>query len=236
MKRFYKVVSHEPSGRGYRILLDGRAVKTKSGNDLVVFFKDIADQIVVEWEKQGDVIVPDTMPLTQIVNTKIDHVLKNRENMSSMLLKYLDTDLLCYQVSSPRELVELQDRKWGQWVSWFNSKFGSALKTTTGLAAISQSSEVHDAVRKYVEGLSDDEFTILQIIVPLSGSLILGTAMVSGNACSQDLLEACFVEEDYKNTLYDSETCGTDPYIEFKKKATATDLQACEKYLKSLKI
>jgi len=235
MKKLYKVSSYKQVSNGFHILLDGRAVKTKSGQEILVSSVDIAERIVLEWANQGDVIDPQTMPLTQIVNTKIDHVLKNRAKMTSVILKYLDTDLLCYLASEPKELVDLQEEKWGKCRSWFEGKSNYKLKTTNGLVAISQSEEIHKFVNDYVSGLNYDEFTALQIIVPLSGSLILGMVMVSGQLNSQEVLDACFVEEDFKDTLYNSEKCGTDPYIVSKKQAAITDLQACEIYLQACK-
>ncbi len=235
MKKLYKVSSYKQVSNGFHILLDGRAVKTKSGQELLVPSVDIAERIVLEWANQGDVIDPQTMPLTQIVNTKIDHVLKNRAKMTSVILKYIDTDLLCYLASEPRELVELQKEKWGKCRSWFEGKSNYTLETTTGLVALSQPKGIHSFVSDYVSDLSDDEFTVLQIIVPLSGSLILGLAMVAGKITPQEVIDACFVEEDFKDTLYDSEKCGTDPYIGSKKQAAITDLQACEIYLQACK-
>ncbi len=236
MKRFYKNVSYDKKGDNYRILLDDRALNTKSGQNFLVPSVELAKEIVTEWVEQDDVMDPQTMPLTQIVNTKIDHVSKKRAEISRKILKYLDTDLLCYIASEPSELVNLQNYKWGKWRSWFEHSFDCTLKTTTGLVALSQSDEIHDKLSSKISSLSDDEFTVLQIIVPLSGSLILAFAMIAGKATSQDVIDACFIEEDYKNTLYNSDKCGADPYIDSKKKSAIIDFKACETYLKSLNI
>lgn len=234
MKRFYTLVSSEAKPEGYAILLDGRPVKTKSGALLIAQNQQIADETVIEWANQKEVIDPETMPFTQIINTRIDQVAAKRPAMSATVLNYLDTDLVCYIADGPEELVTLQELKWKKWRDWIETEFGHALKTTNGLAALSQASELHDAVKSYVEQLSDDRFTLLQIVVPLSGSLILGLALLARQASSQEVFDACFVEEHYKDGLYMVDKYGRDPHIEKKQQATFKDFESCERFDKAL--
>lgn len=231
MKRFYKLVSFKEERDGYTLLLDGKPVKTKSGKILVAPSEAIANEAVQEWVNQEDTIDPDTMPITQILNTKIDRVSAERDDMTCAILKYLDTDLLCYLTDQPKELAELQNKNWAQWRDWAENKFGHIIETTTDLKALSQPAELHQAIEKYVHDLDDNRFTILQIIVPLSGSLILGLAMVDGAVNAPEVFKACFVEEDFKDLLHDAEKYGTDPYTDKKRHSALRDLKASAIYL-----
>lgn len=237
MKRFYTLVLHEKSADGYQILLDGKAVKTKDGQNLVAPNEHIASSVVQEWSNQGDTIEPDTMPFTQILSTKIDRVRHQRNEMTDMLLKYLDTDLICYLASEPDELVKRQNELWSPVRGWFQKDFGTEghpLKTTTGLAALSQDEIYAKNVRSYIQSLDNDHFTFLQIIIASAGSLILGLAFICGFADEEHVLNACFVEEDFKDTLYDIETYGADPYIEAKQAALRSDLKHCNAFRNQL--
>lgn len=236
MKRLYTLVSSEKTAEGYVILLDERVVKTKAGQPLCTPVEDIANEVVQEWVRQEKVINPDTMPFTQILNTKIDRVSTERARMSDTILKYLDTDLICYCADTPQGLVSMQDSLWAPWRLWAAEKFGHAPETTTGLIALSQPSGLHDHIGAYVQGINDDRFTILQIAVPLTGSLILGLAFLEGVARAQDVFAACFVEEKFKDTLYDAEKYGADPHTESQQDAVLRDLQACETYLKAITV
>ena len=231
MKRFYKLVSFREDSEGYALLLDGKPIKTKAGQPLVAPSELIANEAVQEWANQADVIDPDTMPITQILNTKIDRISIERNAMTRAILKYLDTDLLCYLADQPKELAELQNKKWAQWRNWAETKFGHTIETTSGIQALSQPAGLHQVIEKHVHDLDDDRFTILQIIVPLSGSLILGLALVDGAVNAKDVYEACFVEEDFKDTLHNAEKYGTDPYTDKKRHASLRDLKACAAYL-----
>ncbi len=234
MKRFYKLVSVEKGDNGYNILLDGRAVKTKSKANLSCLNEDIANQVMQEWAEQGENIIPDSMPFTQIESTRIDRVSVERNAMSANILKYLDTDLICYIAASPEELIAEQERKWAPWRKWFDEKFKCTLKTTSALAAIKQDPRAHEAVAQYTNGLDDAHFTILQIVAPLSGSLILGLSFVEGASTADDVLAASYVEEHFKDTLYDAQKYGRDPLLEKQENAAIKDLNAAQKYLSFL--
>jgi chaperone required for assembly of F1-ATPase len=234
MKRFYKLVSVEKADGGYHILLDGRAVKRKAGPTLKCLNENIANRIMQEWAEQKDEIIPDNMPFTQIENTRLDRVAVERDAMSANIFKYLNTDLLCYTVDATKELVKLQDDAWAPWRTWFENKFGVTLQTTNSLAAIQQDEKAHKAAAQYIESLDDVYFTILQIIVPLSGSLVLGVAFIEGAANADDIFKAAYVEEDYKAVLYDADKYGNDPLIEKQQKATRRELEAAFEYLSYL--
>ena len=234
MKRFYKMVSTEQSGDGYHILLDGRSVKTKSGQNLHAYNEAIANHIVEEWASQGDDIIPDTMPFTQILNTKQDRVSQERDAMCVSVLKYLDTDLICYFADDPQALIDLQKEQWQPILDWFEQEFSVVLKTTSSLVAVTQPDEAHKVVQDYVESLEDEHFTILQLVTSVSGSLLLALAFMHGAIDAQGVFDACYVEETYKNTLYNAEKYGVDPMLEKTQQSVMADLSAAQDYLQAL--
>ncbi len=234
MKRFYNLVSIEKVDNGYHILLDNRPVKTKLKAFLCAPNEAIASRISCEWANQGEEIIPDTMPFMQILTTQIDRVSKERDVMSATILSYLNTDLLCYMADAPEALVQLQQEKWQIWLDWFEEKFGCKLKTTTSLNALTQDNIAHKAVTDYVGALDDEHFTILQIVTSISGSLILGLALLKGAVNADQILEACFLEEIFKETLYDSDKYGSDPILEKSQKSALKDLTAAQDYLSLL--
>ena len=234
MKRFYTIVSTAKANGGYHILLDDRPVKTKDGVFLCAGNEQIATRVMQEWAEQKEDIIPETMPFTQILNTKIDRVSKERDAMTASVLKYLDTDLLCYCAAEPEVLAKQQQEKWKPWLDWFEQDFGCVLKTTTSLIALTQSKKAHEAAASYVKTLNDDYFTILQLVTSVSGSLILAMALTHGAASAQQIFEACFVEETFKDTLYNAEKYGADPAMEKIQKSALQDFQVAQDYIAML--
>ena len=78
MKRFYKDVSVEKTPAGFRILLDGKPVKTPGRQDLLLPTRALADAIAGEWRGQGEEIEPAAMPMLRLANTALDGVATSR--------------------------------------------------------------------------------------------------------------------------------------------------------------
>lgn len=232
MKRFYKLVSVDAVQNGFEIHLDGRTIKTPMKNILSAPSRKLADKIMTEWAAQEESIRPDTMPITQILSTRIDKVENERSAMEPIILAYLDTDLVCYHADKSDELRARQDSIWGVSLNWFAEKYGGALSVTTGLAALKQPQELHDAVRENVLAFDDDHFTILQLVCAMSGSIVLALAFVHGVVDARHVFDATRIEEQYKDELYDAEKYGPDPAQDKKDKAMLRDLIAAEDYLK----
>lgn len=234
MKRFYKMVTTRQTDDGFQILLDGKPVKTSRKTELRAPTQAIAQAMQQEWAQQTDAIRPDTMPVTQILNTKIDRVALERDSITAYVMKYLDTDLLCYRAAAPPELVERQNNLWQLWLDWFETQYKEKLQTTTGLTALKQSAQIHEAIKQEIQALDDDRFTVLQLVTAQSGSLVLALAFLHGRAGTHDVFKASFAEEHFKDGIYDAERYGADPLQEKQQKAAAQDLEACAFILENL--
>jgi chaperone required for assembly of F1-ATPase len=93
---------------------------------------------------------------------------------------------------------------------------------------------LHDLVSGFIHSLDDDHFAVLQIIVPATGSLVLGLAFVEGAITAEEAFAAIRVEENYKAALYNEALHGPDPAQEKKDHAIMSDLKACAEFLSLL--
>lgn len=231
MKRFYKTVTLGDTPGGYSILLDGKPVKTPARHLLMIENENLAQAIMMEWVAQDDKILPDSMPLTQLQTTKIDRISTERAAMTAGLLKYIDTDLLCYRTEHPPETARRQVESWDPWLQWFAQEFGVRLETTHDLKALKQPAAAHSAVKNFVTALDDDHFTVLQLLTPLTGSLVLAIAFTRRALTPQQAFDAARVEENHKAELYNEEKYGPDPAQAKKDQAALSDLSAAAKFL-----
>ena len=232
MKKFYKLVSTHKEGGLYQVHLDGRPVKCPSGKALSHPSEKLVQALMGEWAAQGETIDPETMPLTQILTTQIDRVSRERKAMETALFKYLDTDLLCYRAGDdPPGQREAQETAWNPWLGWFEKRFGETLQTTNDLRALTQLQTAHDTVHIHIQNLQDGVFTILGIITPLSGSLVLGLAFIEGAITPDQVYECAHVEEDFKGKIYNEELYGRAPLEEKKDAAMRRDLEATALFL-----
>ena len=180
MKRFYKEVSVRPIQNGFCVLLDGRQVKTPSGNTLALPTERLAGAIAKEWQTQGEDVIVTTMPLSRLANTIIDGVVPNREEVIGALLRYGENDLLCYRAHQPPELVALQKEGWDPLLDWVRQRHGAHMKVAYGLSHVDQATDALLALRQALEEL--DPFTLgpLHVIASITGSIILALAVAHG--------------------------------------------------------
>lgn len=230
MKRFYKLVSTRKTADGWVVQLDGKTVKTPGGQDLAAPSRALGDAIAAEWSAQGEQIVPGSMPLTQILNTAIDKM-REREVITKTLLKYLDTDLLCYRTKEPEDLFKRQKEAWDPWLTWFDEHFESPLATTFSLDAIKQDAGTHKRIWNYIEALDEYYFAVLHIVTALSGSIVLALAFLESEAAPDQVFKAMYIEEDYKATIYREDVHGHAPNEEKKRAAAKADLDSARRFL-----
>lgn len=230
MKRFYTLVSQTKTEDGYVVQLDGKSVKTPLAQALAAPNRAMADVLVAEWSAQEDQVVPDSMPITQILTTAID-TMRDRDAMTKSLLKYLDTDLLCYRVKEPQEIAKRQKENWGRWLTWFDEHFESPLEVTYGIEALKQDEDTHKQIWNYLEALDEYYFTVLQIVTSLSGSIVLGLAFLEHEATPEDVYNAAELEEIYHSEIADEATYGGDPVQEKRQAKMRRELDACKKFM-----
>lgn len=230
MKRVYKISSYTKTEDGFVLQLDGKGVKTPLGQPLAAPNRAMADEIVAEWAAQAEVIVPDSMPVTQLLTTSIDRT-RERDALTKALLKYLDTDLLCYRVKEPQELARRQKEIWDRWLAWFDEHFESPLDVTYGLDALTQDQDTHKQIWNYIEALDEYYFAILQIVTSLSGSVVLGLAFLEGQATPDDVFTAAELEEIYHAEIADEAKHGPDPVQERRQNTLRRELASAQKFM-----
>ena len=234
MKRFYKIVTTVKAPGGHEIHLDGKPVKTPSGAALCAPTAALATAMMREWAAQEAHIVPESMPLTQILITALDRVARERAAMEKTVLGFLDTDLLCYRAVLPAETAKRQTAAWNPWLQWFEKQYAVRLLTTEGLRTVTQPPEAHSAACAVVQGMDDLNFTVAQIVVSLSGSLVLGLAFMADVATPEQVFAAATVEENFKSEFYNEAHYGLAPHEEKRRAAMLRDLMAAREFLSLL--
>ena len=101
-RRFYQQAGVEEAEGGYRVVLDGRPVRTPARGFLIAPSRRLGEAIAAEWDAQGETIDPATMPLTRLANSIIDGVAAAPQPVAADVEKYLGSDLLFYRAEGPQ--------------------------------------------------------------------------------------------------------------------------------------
>jgi len=223
VKRFYKSVAVDETPDGFRFLLDGKPVRTPARRPLLLPTYALADAVAREWRVQKDEMKPAAMPLTRLVNTVLDGVRDTREEVISVILRFGENDLLSYRTEAPAELVTRQ-LQWNAYLDWASDHHGARLAVTSGIQHVTQSAETLAALRRAVTAHSDFDLAALHVLASVTGSLVLGLAVLDGRLTSEEAFALSRLDEAYQ-----AERWGSDPEAEARVERLAAEMhQAAE--------
>jgi chaperone required for assembly of F1-ATPase len=176
-KRFWSEVTVAGESGRHAVFLDGRPIRTPLKAPLALPTADLARAVAAEWERQADVIRPDTMPMTRLANTVIDRVAPSIAAVADIVAAYGETDLLCYRAEAPEELRRIEAEAWDPLLDWAAESFGARLVPTSGVVPVAQPEEALARLLTEVRALSPWRLAALHELVSLTGSLVLGLAV-----------------------------------------------------------
>jgi chaperone required for assembly of F1-ATPase len=185
----------EPVEEGFAIRLDERPVRTPNRAELAVPTQGFAERIAEEWRAQEDVLKPDTMPFTRAANTAIDKVSAEFDAVAEMLISYGETDLLCYRAENPQALQDRQATVWGPLIDWVSLTFDAPLNVTVGVLPVTQPGESLVRIRRDVRTMTPFQLVGFHDLVVLSGSLVIGLAVVHELASAEELWDISRLDE-----------------------------------------
>ncbi|WP_371225073.1 ATP12 family chaperone protein [Roseovarius sp. 2305UL8-3] len=204
-KRFWKTASVADAPGGFTVELDGRSVKTPAKALLVVPSHALAARIAEEWDAQGEVVDPLSMPYTRSANAAIDKVTHQHGEVAQLLADYGDADLLCYRAEGPDSLIARQKAAWDPILDWAAEVLEARLTPVTGVIHRPQSPDVLAGLSARVHAMDAFTLTAFHDLVGMSGSLILGFAALYDHKPAAEIWQLSRVDE-----LWQAEQWGDD--------------------------
>jgi chaperone required for assembly of F1-ATPase len=198
-KRFWEQANVVALEGGFTVQLDGRAIKTPAKAALVVPTHALAQIIAQEWQDQAEVIDPTLMPATRAANAAIDKVTGQQAEVAKLISAYGDSDLLCYRATEPDALIEREAQAWDPILDWAAHRYGYRAVVRIGVMHGPQPAALLASLEADIAGLTAFELTAVHDLVALSGSLLLGLAVVDRFAPPEDLWTASRVDEDWQS-------------------------------------
>jgi chaperone required for assembly of F1-ATPase len=205
MKRFWKEVATEPADGGWRVTLDGRPMKTQGGAPQIVPTVALAELLAAEWRAQGDEIDPAAFPARDTADYAIDMVAYDKPSVVAKILRYGETDTLCYR-ADPDE--PLHKRQWAEWepvVTAFEAREGVRMERVSGIVHKPQPAATLATLKARLEALDPFTLAALEVLTSLSASLTVGLSALELEADPDVLWRAAELEEAWQVELWGSD-------------------------------
>jgi chaperone required for assembly of F1-ATPase len=218
-KRFWREAVAAQTVGGFEVHLDGRAVKTPQSHVLRLPTQALAEQVAIEWGKVGEYVGYEDMPLTRLGFAAVDRMDTLVSETVAEVLRYTETDLVCYPSEYPTALTEREDAAWLPLIQWAKDELGLVFLQNRTLIHTPQPADTATRIAALVEGASAYERAGLMSAIPLFGSVVLALAVWKGRIAGEAAFAASRVGEDFQ-----TETWGRDE--EAAKRAASMQVQA----------
>ncbi len=227
-RRFYTEVSAAPGEGGWRILLDGRQVRTPAKSVLVLPCETLVRAVAAEWAAQGEHINPFTMPVTRLCHVAQDRTGQVRAQAAAEVARFARTDLLSHRAEDAA-LAACQGEAWDRWLDWAATALDAPLQAAVSITALDQPDTSIAALERRALALDDFRLTALVSAAPILGSAVLAFALLEGEADAETLFEASRVDERYQ-----AERWGEDAEAAEVAANKKRDLEACETLFRAM--
>jgi chaperone required for assembly of F1-ATPase len=205
MKRFWTEATIAPVEAGWQVLLDGRPVKTQAGSAQVVPSEALAAAMAAEWTAQGATVNPDSLPLRDLADLAIDVIAPVRDGTIAALLRYAETDTLCYRAEPDEPLHARQLELWEPLLLAAEARWDVHFERVNGVLHRPQSSETLARIERVLTIYDPFTLAALTTLSALAASLVIALAALEDGADATELWNAAELEEDWQAELW-----GTD--------------------------
>jgi chaperone required for assembly of F1-ATPase len=229
VKRFYTRADVTGDAAPFGIALDGRPLRTPARAMLAVPTRELAAAIAAEWNGQGDVILPRTMPLTGLCNAAIDRVAPDHQAFADGLAAFAANELLAYRAEHPAPLVAHQAAQWDPWLAWARARYDIDFAIVAGIIHRPQPPATLARVGAAYAAFDAFQLAALNPVVTISGSAIIGLAVADG---AMDAPTAWAI--GHLDELWQAEHWGKDPLAEAGHAERQADLGAAVALLRRL--
>lgn len=204
-KRFWKHTAVAESAGLFDVQLDGRSVRTPQGKTLTLPTRALAEQVEAEWAAVSDHVNYEDMPLTRLGFAALDRMDGLVPETVAEVLRYAETDLLCYPSEYPAALIAREDAAWLPLIDWAHQALGLSFYQNRTLIHKAQPAETSVKIQSLIESAGAYERAGLMSAIPLFGSVILALAVWRGHLSGAEAFAASRIGEDFQ-----SETWGRD--------------------------
>lgn len=153
----------------------------------------------MEFENQGNFILPHTMPLTSAAIYIVDVLPMQRRKMTENLLGIFNFDSMCTR-DDPEEnpgLTRLMEKHWDPLLKWAEREFNLVLPINYDFSANKPSEQSRSVLRAMIESMDDYTFLAYEHVTHLSKSNVIALAFLKNRLTVDQCVRASMLEEHY---------------------------------------
>lgn len=202
VKRFYTQASVLAHADGWQVQLDTRGVKTVGGLPQIVPSAALADALAAEWASQGETIAPGSLILRDMADYALDCVLPDRAAAAATLLRFAESDTLCYRADAEDPLAARQSELWEPLLRQAEARWDVQFERIAGIIHRPQPAATLARMHAVLAALGPFQLAALNTLASLAASLVIGLAALDDGTDAATLWDAANLEEDWQVELW----------------------------------
>jgi len=202
VKRFYKEAGLATEGGAFRVTLDGRGVKTQGGQVQLVPTAALAEALAAEWSAQGEEIDPAAFVLRDLADLALDVIGPDRAGAIATLLRYAETDTLCYRADPDEPLHVRQQELWEPLLAAAEARYDIHFERISGVLHRPQPVGTLKRLEAVLAAKDDFALAALTTLTTLAASLTVGLAALEPQADIVALWQAAELEAEWQAQLW----------------------------------
>ena len=210
--------------KGWFLTIGDEIYLTKNNNKVYVPNENLIEILKLEF-KNYNILQYSKFSLTKILISFADKLPHEKSIFVDELIKYLETDLLFYRVSSPSNLSVAQSEKWDKVIHIFDSIFQTSWNVSTNIMPLKQDSESIQKIKDYLISLDMLNLHILTYLLKITGSCIVTLLCNIKKLDATEAWETYNLEELWYNKIYNDNK---------KKEELASQMAEVDFYIKLL--
>jgi len=229
VRRFYASATPAEEGGAHIVRLDQRTLRTPAGKPLRLPTQALARSVAAEWEAQGELIAPSTMPITRFAFAAIDLMPHKCAEIARDLAKYIETDLVAHRAEAPPPLVRRQAELWDPIVAWAEQRLHMRVPVVTGVVPAEVPARRRSVLEREIDALDDFRALALAQAVTLAGSILIGLAFLEGELDAEAAFAAAALDE-----LWSLENWGEDAEARARLEGQRAEWVALRRFVRAL--
>ena len=188
--------------KGWFLTFGDEIYLTENGNKVCVPNENLIEILKLEF-KDYNIWKYSKFSLTKILISFADKLPYEKSIYVDELIKYLETDLLFYRVSSPRNLSISQSEKWDKIIHIFDTIFQTSWNVSTNIMPLKQDPESIQKIKDYLISLDLLNLHIMTCLLKVTGSCIVTVLCNIKKLNATEAWKSVNIEELWYNKIYD---------------------------------
>ena len=193
------------SSNEYYLLYDEKPFNTSKGNKILIPTIKSQTQFI---KKVNSEFLKNNSNFIQLLFFSNDIDDDKKKNISESILNFIDTDTVCFRDKGKPELLELQKKRWDNYLYFCKKHFYLDFHINYSIFLKKQKIDIHSKVEKILNKMTNYHLTAFYFLVKITNSIIISLNLLFNDTKAGLAWKDSNLEYEYNKSVWgeDSES------------------------------